>query len=325
MKIAIAFIVAARLAASSPAEPELSQCTPDALFADAREGLASGSPALRRYLRSLLVEAALVMPNDELRRRFEREDDPAMIEALGAALAQKAQSTDDPSLVQGVLARAVQDGDPARRAAAVRALRATGSVELMAANGGDVDYARLIKDGAAEVRDAVVDNLIAEDREVYSGHSQELSEASLEAAFAAEDGALTAKLLGAVSTQEVGKEAGRALARALDDDEALVRAASARALGGLSPKTAGEDTVAMLVARYRSDDDLAVRRAILESIARLQRQRAIPVLLSLRPVDPRLQPEIDAWVAVLQRGLPEWSLILRELGRPSQQPAEERP
>jgi hypothetical protein len=58
-----------------------------------------------------------------------------------------------------------------------------------------------------------------------------------------------------------------------------------------------------------------VRREILASLARLLRARAIPLLRSLRDVDERLASEIDAWIRVLQAGLPEWQLVLREKDR----------
>lgn len=313
--IAIVFLVGATLAPAARAlDGDPPQCTPEGLFADVRDGMKNGSPALRRYVAKLLKEAALVLPSDLLLKELAREEDPAVIEVLGAALVVKAESAGEPKLVEAILKRAIQDSDPARRAAAVRALRGSGSVELMEANGGEIDYERLIADDAAEVRAAVVDNLVTEDKDVYSGHSQELSEAALRTAFASEDAAAAATILSRVSTEGVGIEGTRSLVRALDADDASVRAASARALGGLSPASAS-GTPAALVAQYRRDDDLAVRRAILESLARLERQRAIPVLESLRSIDPRLEGEIAAWIAALRLGLNEWPLIVREKSR----------
>lgn len=312
LAVAVLVLLAGAPAAAGAAEE--AQCTPDALFDDARAGLAKGSPALKRYLKALLADAALVMPNELLLKELEREDDPAMIEALGAAIAAKAEAVEDPKLVAGLLKRAVQDEDPARRAAAVRALRGTGSVELMQAAGVDVDYARLVRDEAPEVRAAVVDNLVVEDDDVYSGHDGAFAEEALRVAEAAEDPAVAARLIAETSTEAIGPDAARGLSRTLDADAPALRSAAARALGGVSPPQA-EDALASLVARYRAEPDVEVRRAILASIARLGRARAIPVLESLRPVDPRLSSEIDAWIAVLQRGLPEWSLILREKAR----------
>jgi hypothetical protein len=87
--------------------------------------------------------------------------------------------------------------------------------------------------------------------------------------------------------------------------------AAARALGGVSPSLAGDARTALL-AQFYATGDVELRRAILWSLARLERARAIPVFESLRPIDPRLEPDLDAWIAVLQRGLPEWALIERE-------------
>lgn len=311
-----AFIVAlAGIAAPAHALTEdAPQCTAEGLFADVRAAMKIGSPAMRRYVTKLMREAALVLPSELLLEELAREHDPAVIEVLGAALVAKAETLDDTRLVAAILARALQDDDPAQRAAAVRALRGSGSVELMEANGGEIDYPRLIGDAAADVRTAVVGNLVAEDRDVYSGHSQELSEAALRTAFSTDDVTAAAALLSQVSTEGVGPEAARSLLRGLDAERCELRAASARALGGLSPSAAG-DAATALVARYRSDDDAVVRRAILESLARLERQRAIPTFESLRAIDTRLDGEIAAWIAVLRLGLTEWPLILREKSR----------
>lgn len=296
------------VAAEPPAE---ASCDMGTLIEASRVGLDRGSPALQRYLRALWLEAALQLPDEELVRALEREQDPRVLEALGAALARKAETEERPALLAGLLRRAVQDGDPALRAAAVRALRGTGSVELMAEAGVDVDYRRLIGDAAPEVRAAVVDNLRTEDREVYSGHSAELSEAALAVAQAADDGAAAARIVAELSTEAISAESARWLGRALGDDDASMQLAAARALGGVSPSLAG-DARAALLAQFHATGDLELRRAILWSLARLERARAIPVFESLRPVDPRLEPDLVAWIAVLQRGLPEWALIERE-------------
>jgi hypothetical protein len=300
--------------AARAALPEDDTCTPDALVQDARSGLRTGSPALQRYLRELLKEAALVTPNEVLLRQLEREDDAAMIEALGAALAHKAEMNEDPKLIAPLLARAMRDEDPARRAAAVRALQGTGSVELMSGAGVDVDYADLIKDDAPAVRQAVVDNLVAEDDDVYSGHNAQLAEAAFATAEAASDKGAAARIVAETSTEGIGAERARALGGSLDDDDVRMRVAAARALGGVPPELA-HDALRALVARYRSDDAMEVRREILSSIARLERTRAIPLLESLRSVDARLDAEIDAWVSVLKLGLPEWQLVVREKNR----------
>lgn len=291
-----------------------SECTVDGLLADVREGMRTGSPALRQYLKKVLSEAALILPPEALIAEFEREQDPAVIEALGAALAERAQLDENPALVQQVLARAAGDVDPAKRAAALRSLRATASVEMMEQNGGEVSYQKLVLDDSSEVRQAVVDNLVAEDREVYSGHHAQLSETALETAFAAEDPKARAQLLGDISTAAVGPEAARSIAAALDDDDAGVRAASARALGGLPPSSAGDAKDALL-KRFDDEEDLEVRRRIVESLVRLERTRAVPALHSFKRKDPRLTSEIDAWVYALSLGLQEWALIVREKER----------
>jgi hypothetical protein len=289
-------------------------CTADALFAEARVGLTQGSPALQKYLRSTLRDAALLTSDDVLLRELARTEDPAMIEALGSAIAHKAETVGSARLVSSLLKRAAHDPDPAQRAAAVRALKGTGSVELMRGAGAAVDYNGLIRDEAPEVRSAVVENLVIEDDDVYSGHSAEFAEAAFEAAAVASDKAAAARIIGETSSENVSVERARALSRLLDDDDPAMRKASARALGGVSPMHAA-DALSTLVARYRSEDDLDARREMLASIARLERVRAIPVLESLRSVDGRLVAEVDAWITVLRMGLPEWNLIEREKTR----------
>lgn len=301
---------AARRGADAPA----GTCSWDTLLDDARVGLERGSPALKRYLRALLQEAALNTPDDVLLRALARAGDAALLEALGAAVARKAETVERPELIVVLLGRAAHDDDPALRAAAVRALRGTGSVELMRQSGADIDYRTLVRDASTEVRDAVVDNLVAEDDEVYSGHSQTFAEEALAVAQQTPDATAAARLVAETSTEALGQDTARWLARTLSDDEPALRQAAARALGGVAPEHAAEARSA-LVARYLLTDDLELRRAILASLARLERARGIALLESLRSVDARLVNDIDAWIAVLARGLPEWALILREKDR----------
>ena len=75
-----------------------------------------------------------------------------------------------------------------------------------------------------------------------------------------------------------------------------------------------------LLSMYRDEQDLGVRKALLQSIAQLGFAGAIPELQKLRSVDPRLTGEIDAWIRILSMNLQEWSLILREKQRLEQAP-----
>lgn len=300
--------------ASTTVEPEDARCTPESLLVDARLGLSRGSPALRSLLREMLQEAALAMSDEALLRALANEDDPAMLEALGAAIASKAEMTGNPALVRDLVARAAGDEDPKARAALVRALRGTGSVELMKSSGVDLGYGDLINDASPEVRAEVVENLVVEDDAVYSGHSSELAEAAFATADRAHDRETAARIVRETSTEDISAERALALRALLDDESSEMRAAAARALGGVSRHHAS-DALTDLVARYRRESDLEVRRELLASIARLERARAIPTLRALRDVDTRLASEVDAWIAVLEIGLPEWRLIEREKNR----------
>ncbi|AKF83743.1 hypothetical protein MFUL124B02_37685 [Myxococcus fulvus 124B02] len=289
-------------------------CSVETMLRDVRAAMKDGSPALRHYVKARLREAALAMPAAELQAALEREHQPEVLEALGAALATKASHAESPGLVQPLLARAAGDADPAARAAAVRALRATPSVEFMAKNGGVVTYEQLVRDSSPEVRQAVADNLLAESAQVYSGHDRTVSETTVSVASAAEDPAVAARLLGEVSMEAVGHETMERVTRHLKAESPELRAAAATALGG-APGAESAGARRALVEAFRGDSNPAVRKAALEGIARLGQASARPLLESLRGVDARMDPEIDAWLSALKLNLQEWHLLLREKQR----------
>ena len=154
--------------------PPLQQttCSFSGMVQELRGALKTGSPAYRRYALEQLKMAAKALPPEELLAAVEQEREPDVLEALGKALASKAGYVEDPTLVQPLLQRAQGDADPNLRAAAVKGLRATGSVDLMARNGDVVTYEQLIRDSSPVVREAVADNLLEENAEVYFGHDQ---------------------------------------------------------------------------------------------------------------------------------------------------------
>ena len=286
-------------------------CSFSGMIDELRDALKSGSPAYRKYARERLRAAARVMPVNELRAAVQGERDPDMLEALGAALASKSAFTEDATLVQPLLTRAAGDTDPQARAAAVRALRGTGSVDLMARNGGAVTYEQLIRDSAPEVRQAVVDNLLHESAKVYFGHERSVSEAAVATALAAKDPQAAARLLSEVSMEAVGHDTVERLRGQLRAEDPVLRGAAATALGGVP----GPEAPAMrqaLVSLYREDKDPAVRKAALQGLVRLGMGGSRATLESLRGVAPGLDPEIDAWRSALELGLQEWHLLLRE-------------
>jgi hypothetical protein len=289
-------------------------CTVEGMLDDVRAAMKGGSPSLQRYVKWRLKEAALAMSPEQLQSALAREGDPAVLEALGAALATKASNAESPALVQPLLARARGDADPALRAAAVRGLRGVPSVEFMEKNGGQVTYEHLVRDASPEVRAAVAENLVFESAEVYSGHDRKVSEAAVAAAVASEDPAVAAKLLGEVSMEAVGPKAVEQVAQQLRAEDPRLRAAAATALGGV-PGTASEGAQRSLVDLYKNDQDPTVRKAALQSIARLGMSGARSVLESLRGVDRAMDPEIDAWLSALSFNLQEWELLLREKQR----------
>jgi hypothetical protein len=289
-------------------------CSVEGMLDEVRGAMRTGSPAYRNYARKRLKEAAIAMPPEALGRAVSQERDPDVLEAVGAALATKASNAQKPELLQALLSRASQDSDPALRAAAVRAFKGSPSVEFMEKNGGVVTYEQLVRDSAPEVRQAVVENLISESTGIYFGHSPEMAEAAVKVAASSNDPAVARRLLGEVSMEAASPEAVRQLTKQLRAEEPGQRAAAAKALGGV-PGTESSAARRSLTSLYKSDNDPAVRKSALEGIARLGQSGARPLLESLRGVDPRMDPEIDAWLSAFKTNLQEWHLLLREKQR----------
>ncbi|HWM87038.1 MAG TPA: HEAT repeat domain-containing protein [Kofleriaceae bacterium] len=296
---------------------ERATCSLQLMVEDLRGALRDGSPALRSYMKILLKEAALRFPVDELEAALAAERDPEVLEALGVALATRASNAGEPAIIDAVVDRVRGDEDPALRAAALRGLRGVGSVEMLAKT-REVSYADFVRDPSPEVRAAAADNLVHESAAVYFGHEAAVSDAAVAAAAASPDPAVTARLLADTSMEQVGAEAVATLMEQLGSADAGVRAAAARALGGVGGAHA-EAARRALVARYGGDAAREVRAAILEGLVHLGLGGARPVLESLRGVDPELGSEIDAWLQVLAMNLQEWSLIQREKQRLQQQ------
>ncbi|MDC0713499.1 HEAT repeat domain-containing protein [Stigmatella sp. ncwal1] len=284
-------------------------CSVEGLMAQIRQGLGSSSEAYKNYLRGLLNESAVLLPAPELQAAFERETDPALAEHLAAALVARTERGLESSGMEAVARRALGDANPAVRAATVRALRRTGALERT----GDM-YERLIRDSSPEVRQEAARNLVEDNREVYGGRDGRAADAAVMAASASTDPQVTAQILGQLETGAVGAGSARKLEQLLHSDAPEVRGAAATALGGV-PATEMGSARESLLGMYRGETEPGVRKAILESIARLGFSSAVPELQRLRGVDPRLAPEVDAWIHVLGMDHQEWSLILREKQR----------
>lgn len=308
--------VASAQAASSDTAPALraEACSVDGLMDSIRRGLGSKSAAYRKYLRTLLRESAVTLPDAELRAAFERETDPFMAEHLAAALVARTERGADPAAMGVVAKRILDERDPALRVASLRALRRTSATE----NTGDL-YERLLRDASPEVRQEAATNLIEDNQYVYSGHHGPAADAAVGAAAASTDPKLTARILDNVSTEHISAESGERLKSLLRSDDASVRAAAANALGGV-PAEQMSGARETLLGMYRDERDSGVRKMLLQSIAQLGFSGAIPDLQRLRGVDPSLAPEVDAWIRALGMGLQEWSLILREKQRLQQAP-----
>jgi HEAT repeat protein len=295
-------------AAPSP-ELRAETCSVDGLLDSIREGLHSKSAAYQRYLRTLLSESALTLPVEQLHTAFARERDPVLAEHLATALVARTDRGADEAALGAVARRALEDADPAIRAASVRALRRSSALERT----GDM-YERLMRDPSPEVREEAATNLLEDNLHVYSGLDGPAADLAVAAAAASVDPRLTAKLLGNLSTQAISDTSADTIHGLLHGDSAEVRAAAATALGGV-PASQSAHARRALLSRYREDHDPTVRKAVLESVVHLDFARALPELQRLRGIDSRLAPEIDAWSQVLGMGLQEWNLILREKQR----------
>ena len=297
----------AQLAPGPALEP--STCSVDGLTRSLRQGLGSTSRAYQKYLRTLLQESAVTLPEDELRAAFERERDPAMAERLAAAMVARTERGADPGGMKAVAERALSEPDPAVRAATVRSMRRTSALE----NTGEL-YERLVRDPSPEVRAEAATNIVEDIREVYAGFHGPASDAAVSAAAASSDAQVTAKILAGLDTQKISAESASRIQALLRSDDAELRRAAALALGGV-PAELMASARASVLGTYRGEQSVEVRKALLQSIAQLGFLGAVPELQRLRSFDPALAGEIDAWVSVLSLDLQEWNLILREKQR----------
>jgi HEAT repeat protein len=286
-------------------------CSVEGLMDSIRRGLHSDSEAYKQYLRTLLRESAVNLPLAELQGAFEREYDPVMVENLAAALVARTERGLEPEAMQAVAKRALEDRDPGIRAATVRAMRRTGALERT----GDM-YERLVRDTSPEVRMEAANNLVEDNLHVYGGHDGPAADTAVAAAAAAasSDPKVTAKILGQLMTGDISEGSARKLEQFLRSDSPEVRAAASTALGGV-PAAQMASAKQSLVGMYRDESDPAVRKSIIQSIARLGYSGAVPELQRLRGVDPSLSSEIDTWIRVLEKNPQDWSLILREKQR----------
>ena len=306
---------AAQAVSASPAPVlEGESCSVQGLMDQIRRGMGSKSKAYKSYLRTLLREAAVTLPDAELRAAFERETDPVMAEHLAAAMVARSEREADRDAMKAVARRALEASDPAIRSATVRAMRRTGAIEKT----GDM-YERLVRDSSPEVRMEAATNLVEDNHYVYAGQYGPATDAAVGAAVASTDPKVTAKILGNISTEKISAESASQLKGLLSSGEAEVRQAAALALGGVPAEHMASAREA-LISMYRGERDAGVRKALLQSIAQLGFSAAVPELQRLRGVEPSLAPEIDAWIRVLNMGLQEWNLILREKQRLQQVP-----
>ncbi|HEX8441064.1 HEAT repeat domain-containing protein [Archangium sp.] len=287
-------------------------CALDSLVEEYRQG--QGSPAYRRYVMEQLRGVLEKLPPEQLWAKVEAEQDAEVLEALAVLWVMRFNLTDDRGVLERLLAKASRESEPTRRAAMVRALKASGepSSEVLAkAESTRHAYPAWVKDAAPEVREAVVDNLTAEAARSF-GRSQGVAEAAVALATKAGDPKTAAGLLGASSLEAArtpAVDSVRQLLRASEHPE--VRAAAAKALGTVSVGEAPQ-TMRALTEHYATERSPAVRGAILEGLAHLGLSKAVPVLRGLKGVDRELDGEIDTWLTLLASQPQTWNLLLRD-------------
>jgi HEAT repeat protein len=254
------------------------------------------------------VQVAAASSFDDLRLLFAQERDPAVLEVLAQALVSRSHvlgRIGEPTELRPLLDRLATEANPALRAAMIRPLGAT--IEPVSGL-----YARLIQDPVPEVREAVVANILAEQRVGY-GHIREIAERAIAVAVAARpvDPEAGARILANVDIHTASTIFVDQVLNLLQANNPRLRAGTAVALGTVGAAEAQRVTQA-LIARYQTEPDKDVRKNILQGIVHLGFADAVPTLESLRGIDRALTAEIDLWIAALQLNRQEWETLLRE-------------
>jgi len=283
-------------------------CELVSLLEELREALQDGSPASQRYLQAVVTQVAAAEPFDHLQALVAQERDPGPLEVLAQAVVVRShtlQRIGDPAELRPLLDRLATEADPALRAALVRPLGKT----IEPSQGL---YARLIQDPAAEVREAVVANILAEQLIGY-GHVPEIAERAIAVAAAARavDPEAGAQILENVIIKTAGTASVEKVLDLLQADNARLREGAATALGTVGASETHRVAEA-LVAQYRSEPNMEVRKSIIQAIVHMGFANTIPTLESLRGSDSTSDAEIDVWLAALQLDRQEWEPLLRE-------------
>ena len=277
-----------------------------------RRGLGSKSEAYKKYLRTLLRESAVTAA----RRASSAppssgSTDPAMVEHLAAALVARTERGADPEAIRPSPQRALEERDPAVRAATVRALRRTSALE----NTGDM-YERLVRDPSPEVRAEAATNIVEDNLRGVRGLPRPRD---------GRRGGGRGRLLGPegdredaggiLDTGKVSADVGAARSSGCCA-ASPPRCARRRplALGGVPAEQMASARQAVL-AMYRDERDPGVRKALLQSIAQLGFPARSPSSSGCAAWTPAWRPRSTRGFESLNLDLQEWNLILREKQR----------
>lgn len=277
-------------------------------------GSLRGSPSkeYQIYLHRVFARMAPGLGDDEVLRLFMEEREPAGLLMLGVELAGRFNKSGDRRLLDALMERAQNDADPVLRARAVACLKHVGDAgsESLAEH-GVATYDQLILDPASEVREQVAENL-RDEHTLSVPRVRATGLTSLRAARATDDPALAARMVEKLTLDSGGAEELVELEALVHEGSgARLRAAAAKAMGSL-PVSQRDDATELLLREYRRQTSPEIRRAILAALVRLHFAGAVPILESLRGVDPAMQGEIDKWLAVLAQGQQQWYLLERQ-------------
>lgn len=298
---------------SFPAAPP-----PGAVPQDFFESAPDRSPELNALQERLVAAlAAGSLTGRELVEMFRRETDPAALDVIQGVLALHPEAADEPGVVEAFVAIARADSLKARRQAAVAFLGGAwdkdGSVReaLFAAARADSDP-ELRLPAIAALRDYATKNT-----------AEAVVRAGLfELAARETDGEMRAQALSAVDMTSVDPRAVQELAGFLYDPSPSARLAAAERIGE-SPPGARVAAVDALEEALGRESEAGIKQLLLAGLARAGGRGALEPLRRAAARDAGIRPDAEEFIALLERGLEDWSRILEEKSR--LESARERP
>jgi hypothetical protein len=297
----------ARTADSAAPAPRPVTALPAAVPQDFFESAPDRSPELNALQERLTAGlAAGTISGRDLVELFRSEADPAALDVIQGVLAVHPEAADEPGVVEAFVAIARADSLKARRQAAVaflgNAWDKDGTVReaLFAVARADSDV-ELRLPAIAALRDYATKNVA--ETVVRSG--------LLELAARDGDGEMRAQALSAVDLGSADARVVQELAGFLSDPSPSARLAAAERLGESPAETRGVAVAALEEALGREPEP-GIKQLLLAGLARAG---ALEPLRRAAARDAGIRPDAEEFVALLERGLDDWSRILEEKSR----------